>query len=450
MRLALILLLVVPIAFAKPPSRAAESPYHEEAIAAEKALALPGCDGLSEAPRATCERIRKARQMADSCALSVYKDPKKGIMREFCIIAHEPVTDSLHEIRLEMPVVARTDFQPRVKTEGEIPYVVIRVAGSSYNKMRFLVFQGEERLYAYAAKHLRIPSGTNVADLSALRSAVEPFVYLASDEHLLHPELAQKGFDFVVRSLKVPHDDVRSIPSRAVPGRAIGDVFGLATPIMFLVAEQTDPDRIFGGKEWKLLLEKTGDPFEEEAVRAVFVDFFMNGLDAYRYVCSKANACGPFQFTNAFRGSHPGTYEVVRRAYPQANLDPDFRRGTQGFRNSAKAAMLLLDLELSNERLGKRVREDFAREPEFGILYAGAAYNGGASQAYRLAQFFDRHERRAGGAVTLESLPWKELARAVHGQKLMPRETLGYIRKLFMLNGLHHPVFRDSRSSASP
>jgi hypothetical protein len=318
---------------------------------------------------------------------------------------------------------------------------VERVSGDSFIKMRFIIYEGDTELYAYAAKYQNIPVGANTSDLEKVRKTAEPIVYLYVDAHLNDVELARKGFDFVRRALLPAHRDLSSIPSRAISGKSVAEIIPPGVLLNFLVAEQTDHDHFFGGREWEAYHTGIEDPLEQEAIRAVFVNFFINGLDAYRYICSKQKACGPFQFTNRSRLAegklHPGTYDVVRFAYPQTNLDPDFRRGTRGFRNSAKAAALLMDLELANG--AKRVREDFKREPGFGILYAGAAYNGGAGQAKRLVEFLDRYERTLKVQLTLATLPWAALLVATHSQKLMPRETLGYVRKLSILGELHAP-----------
>jgi hypothetical protein len=434
-----LLLIAIPVLCqAEPKKKYDPAEFYLREIATEKTLPLPDCSGLPTGSDHLCKTIRTAQEQVRSSVLSVYKD-KAQMLREFVIIAQDPVTEEFHEILLDMPVSPRGDFQPRVKTEHDPPYRVERVSGSSFIKMRFVIYAGDTRLYAYAAKYLDIPTGMNTSSLEKVRAAAEPLVYLYADEHTSNSDLARKGFEFVRTALMPAHLQVRTIPSRAVPGKSIGDIISPAVLLDFLVAEQTDHDQFFGGKDWKAYDEGIDDPFEQEAIRTVFVNFFINGLDAYRYICSKEKACGPYQFTNRARvvegKRYLGTYDMVRFAYPQANLDPDFRRGTHGFTNSAKAALLLMDFELTHG--AKRVREDFVREPELGILYAGAAYNGGAMQAKRLAEFFDRYERKGKVQLTLATLPWSSLLLATQQQKLLFRETLGYIRKLSILRKLH-------------
>lgn len=85
------------------------------------------------------------------------------------------------------------------------------------------------------------------------------------------------------------------------------------------------------------------------------------------------HAVGVMQFTN-----HAGTYNSVRKSCPRARLLPDFLQGAQNLRNSLKAAICLLDIELA--RL-PGVHALYRTNPAIGGVYPVIAYNAGAGRA---------------------------------------------------------------------
>jgi len=86
-------------------------------------------------------------------------------------------------------------------------------------------------------------------------------------------------------------------------------------------------------------VEKQTGAFDE-----VLSQYGLKQGEAYRYSVSRASALGPMQFTNR-KGN--GTYTLVVRRCPGARLDPNFERGATDLHNAMKAAICLLDLELS-------------------------------------------------------------------------------------------------------
>jgi hypothetical protein len=155
----------------------------------------------------------------------------------------------------------------------------------------------------------------------------------------------------------------------------------------------------------------------------------INGLRSYHYICSKKAACGAFQFTNHI--GKPGTYDLVRKNYPEAKLDPEYVRGALSFLNGAQAAALLCDLELSNGNLPQSIRDRYLTDPKFAGLFPIAAYNGGASQSIKLAQLLAQLGDEQKKQVEIDTIPWdwEPLVRSRDTGRPMKKETAVYLRK---------------------
>jgi hypothetical protein len=158
--------------------------------------------------------------------------------------------------------------------------------------------------------------------------------------------------------------------------------------------------------------------------------------EAYRYSVSSAKALGPMQFTNRHGN---GTYALVVRACRGAQLDPSFERGAANLSNAMKAAVCLLDIELS--QMSRDIRVAYRENPDVIGIFAVAAYNGGPRNVAKLYRALDRmgvqigELRRAGqltpgSAVTCPCV-WRQedsMVRAVSIPRYN-RENSGYIEK---------------------
>lgn len=110
------------------------------------------------------------------------------------------------------------------------------------------------------------------------------------------------------------------------------------------------------------------DPFE----RATDI-FALNQQEAFSVTISPADASGAMQFTNKTRGLKLGTWDIVRKKYPWANL-PKFEIGARDHLESIKAAYLLthLNFKILERSFGKNIIDDPNLEH-----YLAAMYNGG-------------------------------------------------------------------------
>lgn len=401
---------------------------------------LPSCERFVQR-RELCEKIREAQAIVEGVTLGIFESVmerakgKKGkaILREFAVVAHDPIDGVSHTIKLAMPLIGNSTFQPIVLTEHDPPYQVTRTKGQTFNKMLFEIRMGERELLVYAAQHLSVPAAFRSRDVRTMTREAESVTYLATPPYLVNEEFVAVGKEYVLAVLQEVLLELREkrVHSKTYPG-LVADVITPEILLNLLVIEQTDPcllqDRDPGCAR---LLPKLLYAQDEHVMDAVLVEFVLNGLDAYRYICSSAAACGAYQFTNNKTHRFGGTYNMVRSTYPEAMLDASFRQGTESFRNSAKAAALLIDLELSSRGVPDWVRQAFVEDERVGALFPAAAYNGGASQSRMLAQLVTEYRRLHGIAATaFETFPWQEFFAWVKAKgKVFKTETLGYMKK---------------------
>lgn len=412
---------------------------YDERIA-EEGRTYIDCSLLQE-ERLICDRLETARMLASLTPLKTFvqRVGKRDVLyREFVLIAYDPVELRFHDILLGMPVEVGNDFnfQPIVRTEEG--YGVKRLRGQSLNKMVFEVHYEGRELQVYSAKHLLFTKeklhplwGGRTIEL------VQEVVYMATAPHLVHPELARHGQTLFMTAIDIALRELceLEVPSKAHPGRLVCEVVPSISVANLLVAEQTDPCFLKERpKGCDRLIPTPPYQNDDEVRRAVNVEFAVNGLSAFRYMRSHADARAALQFTNNKTKKSQGTYTAMVDLSPRARLDPDFTRGSKSLINLAKAAVLLIDYELSNKRLPDWVREAALRDPEFVILIAGGAYNGGPSQAKLMAQLiegFKQEHRLDLEDLTVENFPTEAFKRRLDGPKVgLKPETLLYIKKI--------------------
>jgi hypothetical protein len=155
------------------------------------------------------------------------------------------------------------------------------------------------------------------------------------------------------------------VPSAGYPGELLADVVPAELITTLAIIEQTD-DAEYSSR-------KAG------AFEQVLSHYGLKREEAYRYSVSSASALGPMQFTNR-KGN--GTYALVVRRCRGAGLNPDFERGATDLLNAMKAAICLIDIELSQMR--SEIRLAYRDNPLVLGIFPVAAYNGGPRNATRL------------------------------------------------------------------
>jgi hypothetical protein len=201
----------------------------------------------------------------------------------------------------------------------------------------------------------------------------KPIVYLPFTEDTFDPGFVSGGKDFLVATASKALEELRhaKVPSAAFPGELLADAIPLEVVTTLAVIEQTD-DRDY--------VEKQSVAFEE-----VLSQYGLKEEEAYRYSVSSAKALGPMQFTNR-RGN--GTYSMVVRRCRGAKLDPVFESGATNLLNAMKAAICLLDMEISQMRVD--IREAYQKNPVVLGIFPVAAYNGGPRNVAKLYRVLNR------------------------------------------------------------
>lgn len=259
----------------------------------------------------------------------------------------------------------------------------------------------------------------------AVVQSAQPIVYLPFTEDTFDPGFVTGGKDFLVGTATKALDELRKarVPSLAFPGELLADVIPPQVVTTLAVIEQTD-DRDY--------VQKQAVAFDE-----VLSQYGLKQEEAYRYSVSVAKALGPMQFTNR-RGN--GTYSLMVRRCAGANLDPVFERGATNLLNAMKAAVCLLDSELSAMR--SDIRQAYQKNPLVLGIFPVAAYNGGPRNVAKLYKVLTRMKVDLGeltrpnaeitdSAVTCPCI-WKAAGRAAAVPVAIPRynnENRWYIEK---------------------
>jgi hypothetical protein len=315
---------------------------------------------------------------------------------------------------------------------GPLPFVVrtpgieVRhVKGTGAERLMFAFSRNGEDLKVYGRK---FPVFDNaLIKKKRWREAAataRPIVYLPFTEDTLDARFVTGGRDFLLATARRSMGELRAanVPSLAFPGEQLADVIPPEVITTLAVIEQTDDEDF---------LEKGRDAFDE-----VLSQYGLKREEAFRYSVSSAKALGPMQFTNRHGN---GTYSLVVRNCRGAQLDPSFERGAASLSNAMKAAVCLLDIELS--QMSSEIRAAYRTNPEVIGIFAVAAYNGGPRNVAKLYRALDRmgiqigELRRAGqlmpGSEVTCPCVWRQEASVVRAVSIprYNRENSGYIEK---------------------
>ena len=208
---------------------------------------------------------------------------------------------------------------------------------------------------------------------SAVVQTAKPIVYLPFTEDTFDPGFVSGRKEFLATTASKALEELRlaRVASAAFPGELLADVIPPQVVTTLAVIEQTD-DRDY--------VQKQDVAFDE-----VLSQYGLKQDEAYRYSVSSAKALGPMQFTNRKRN---GTYSAVVRRCPDAKLDPVFETGATNLLNAMKAAICLLDLEISGMR--PDIRAAYRDNPVVLGIFPVAAYNGGPRNVGKLYKVLDR------------------------------------------------------------
>jgi hypothetical protein len=248
------------------------------------------------------------------------------------------------------------------------------IKGTGAERLMFSFSQDDEQLKVYGRK---FPVFDNALlkkkQWRAVAATAKPIIYLPFTEDTLDPELVDGGREYLLATARKAIEDLRVANARSVafPGELLADVVPAEVITTLAVIEQTD-DSDFAREK-------------EEAVDEVLNHYGLKREEAFRYSVSSASALGPMQFTNR-RGN--GTYALVVRRCPLANIDPNFERGATNLLNAMKAAICLFDIELAQMRAD--IRGAYKENMEVLGIFPVAAYNGGPRNVNKLYNVMKR------------------------------------------------------------
>jgi hypothetical protein len=299
------------------------------------------------------------------------------------------------------------------------------VKGTGAERLMFAFSRGGEELKAYGRK---FPVFDNaLIKKKRWREAAataRPLVYLPYTADTLDPRFITGGRDFLLETARSAIDELRTanVQSEAFPGELLADVIPAEVISTLAVIEQTDDEDF---------VEKGREAFDE-----VLNQYGLKREEAYRYSVSSAKALGAMQFTNRHGN---GTYSLVVRRCRGAQLEPNFERGATRLQNAMKAAVCLLDIELS--QMSSEIRTAYRANPDVLGIFAVAAYNGGPRNVAKLHRALEHmgvrlDQLRRAGPLTPDSTVvcpcvWREDASVVRAVGI-PRynnENSGYIEK---------------------
>lgn len=242
------------------------------------------------------------------------------------------------------------------------------VKGTGAERLMFAFSKDGEQLKVFGRKFPAFDSALIAKKKwRAVAETAKPIVYLPFTEDTYDPAFVSNGKEYLLATARKAVEELRlaRAPSVAFPGELLANVVPAEVLTTLAVIEQTDDVDFIQS--------------QEEAINEVLSHYGLKREEAFRYSVSSAAALGPMQFTNR-RGN--GTYALVVRRCPEANIDPNFERGATNLLNAMKAAICLFDIELSQMRAD--IRLAYLDNLHVLGIFPVAAYNGGPRNVRKL------------------------------------------------------------------
>ena len=313
-------------------------------------------------------------------ALKTFKDYKKDIALRVldtatCATSIVKITKSYSTARMYVPVVTRGNIVWMLKQE---PVAVLKAPSgwdiAVVRRANGIAWNNWNTQFQINAPTNRVVVGIKYPIVNDPPIKGQPrvteFIDVPYSEPIATAQVIAAGKQYVTDTMTGAVGDLRKLGviSRALPDMLVADVitkYPKAFPIdKIMPVEHMDLTEFVLDPRW------TTD--------RVYATIGANGDNFASFTCSPAGACGPQQFIES-------SYTMVRNAYPDARLLKDTNLGRREARNSMKAAILLLDLQLADyvKAFGSNiVNAQHIDELQF------AGYNTGTkrvAQVYRVA-----------------------------------------------------------------
>ena len=310
------------------------------------------------------------------------------IAREILIAVYNSLLDSIGLARIEVPVPSAKPFSFNLLTPD---FLVEHISGSQIIRLRFNIFDQDAniQLIALDSRHIHT---------ERQRREARDLFYRPYSDIFQEDYFTQKGWSFYKSIVRESQEELcaTGAKSRAYPEKLLCEVFPDHLLLTLGAIEQMDDGEFFADPDY--------------SVKKFLAHVARNGADAFFYSTSVEGARGLMQFMNSKK---IGTYDLVRKKYPEVNLISDFEKGTADMKNSIKAAICLADMNL--EELPQNARDRFETDWFLGGIFVATAHNGGSGRALRLWREFEK------GLIDFDDFKPKK--------GLLPKETENFIKK---------------------
>lgn len=301
------------------------------------------------------------------------------LSRRITIAAYDECDGTLHTVSVRVPHPLPAYRMPWrgvpnfVYTRITPGYEVTHEGGVGIARLKFSVRKGGRSLTVLAMKHPRIPSRYWRSGDARMLDDVQPVVYSAYQRQYhgrtFTDALVLAGVRRWIGDIRGALGTLHATGARsfAFPDELLARVWPPEVLLVLGTIEQSDDAE-----------------FRDDARRtaeAVAIEYAMNPRPFY-FSNSSADAIGPYQFTDNWKGNRSGTYSTLVRRCADARLDPSFQSGARDLRNSMRAAICLLDVELA--RMPDDALRLFREDYDVGVAYPVAAYNAGSGQSAKL------------------------------------------------------------------
>ncbi len=158
----------------------------------------------------------------------------------------------------------------------------------------------------------------------------EPAVYTAYAPELDTAKMRAHGMEYLRLQERRSYNHLQShdVRSRVTPDETVVENIPRSMVLRLMITEHIDPNR----------MKYVGI---EQCIHEVLITVAANREKAYAYARSSAGALGISQFMES-------SYEMVRKHYPAAPLEPHFDTAMRDLRNAAMATVLHMDLQLAH------------------------------------------------------------------------------------------------------